>query len=235
MQPKDARELAASLDQTQTPETPVFGSIEPLAAPKPVENGREPAPKPGTLDWLASLPTVLVDGRELPNSHRCPEGSSFRSDAERGGQCALVRSDGSICRAPATRRYGLCIVHAGGGIQDTHTLALAGGQARARLRLQRELLGYSPGGNANPRAIARIAAAAAADEIAAALLAPLSDRKLGTVEKQRAAALVLGETFPLQRETVELELPADAAGIGSMDWQSMQALAARLYPDLDQT
>src|SRR5215471_18374725 len=136
MQPSDARELeqtAASLDQTQTAESPVFGSIEPPAAPGTVGNGRELAPKPGTLDWLASLPTVLVDGRELPNVHRCPDGSSFRSDAERGGQCALVRSDGSICRAPATRRYGLCIVHLGGGSHDQAELARAGAAAKVRL------------------------------------------------------------------------------------------------------
>jgi hypothetical protein len=65
-------------------------------------------------------------------------------------------------------------------------------------------------------------------ELADALLAPLDDRALGTLEKQRAAVVVLGETFPLQRESIELDLPADPAAVDAMSWSDMRELAGRL-------
>src|SRR5262245_49889495 len=193
------------------------------------------APREGTLAWLETLPLVDVNGRLLPNVHRVPAGSSWRSDTDRGSSCALVKPDGTACGATATRRYGVCLVHSGGGSRDVAAMGALGNAARARLRVARESLGIGPRGMANPRLVARVAAAARADDIAAALLAPLDDRKLGALEKQRAAALVLGETFPLQTATLELELPADTTAVAGMGWHELQQLAASLEPDLDQT
>jgi hypothetical protein len=90
------------------------------------------------------------------------------------------------------------------------------------------LLGIGPRSAGNPRAIARLAAGERAGELADALLAPLDDRTLGTLERQRAAVVVLGETFPLQRETVELSVPATAGDIDAMSWSDMRELAGRL-------
>jgi hypothetical protein len=60
---------------------------------------------------------------------------------------------------------------------------------------------------------------------------PLDDPKLGAIERQIAAARALDATFPLQQATLEVELPADAAGIQSLGWQEMQQLAARLLTE----
>lgn len=81
-------------------------------------------------------------------------------------------------------------------------------------------------------------AAARAEDVAEALLAPLDDRKLGAMDRQRAATVILGETFPLASATVEVELPASVEDVGSLGWRDLQALAARVLdagPDLDQT
>lgn len=39
---------------------------------------------------------------------------------------------------------------------------------------------------------------------------------------------MLDATWPLQQTTVEVELPADEAGIEAMSWAQLQALAAEL-------
>lgn len=189
-------------------------------------SAQEEAPRYGSLAWLGLQEHVTVLGRELPSMHRVT-GLSMRSDEERGSRCAVVKADGVPCGAPATRLYGVCLVHAGGGA-DPRVIATQGGAALSRLRLRRETLGIGPRTAANPRALARMAAQERAEEVAAALLAPLDDRKLGSLELQAAARTILGETFPLASTTIELDLPADAEGVGSMGWADMQALAARL-------
>ena len=215
---------------------------------KPDEDGADPAsnaenpantssspPKQGTLAWLQTRPLVEVNGRMLPDVHRVPAGATLRTDEERGTRCALVKLDGTPCGAVATRRYGLCMVHSGGGATDVRAMGALGAAKMARLKVSRELLGIGPRTAGNPRAMARLAAAGRAEELAAALLAPIDDRKLGSLERQRAAALVLDQTFPLQSATLELELPADPGDVGGLGWQALQALAARIAPDLDQT
>lgn len=200
----------------------------------PASEGEE-TPRYGSLAWLELQEHVTVLGRELPAVHRVPPGSSFLTDSERGTRCALVKPDGTACRAPGTKRYGLCIVHSGGG-SDPAAMSAKGTAALARIKLRRETLGIGPRGGGNPRALARMAAAERAEDLAGALLAPLDDRKLSSLERQGAARVILGETFPLQAGTVELELPADPASMGAMGWAEMQALAARLLaPDLDRT
>lgn len=186
------------------------------------------APARGTLAWLESLPLVSVAGRELPSVHRCPEGSTWRSDEDRGTRCALVKPGGVVCGAPATRRFGVCLVHCGGGA-DPRAIGAKGGAARgqeaARLRLTRSVFGIQTN---SPRSVARMLAAARSADVAAALLAPLDDRKLGAMDRQRAASVILGETFPLAQATVELELPASVAEVSELGWQDLQALAARM-------
>jgi len=203
--------------------------VDSSQTPEPVEGAElVEAPREGTLAWLALQQHELVMGRELPACHRIPDGASFRSDAERGGRCALVRSDGSVCGAVATRRYGVCLVHCGGGASDLAEMSRQGAAKLARLRIRRELLGVGPRTAGNPRALARLAAAERAEELAAALLAPIGARGLGPLEQQRAAVAVLDATFPLQAATLEVEVPADAEGVGSMGWAEMQSLAAKL-------
>ena len=119
------------------------------------------------------------------------------------------------------------MIHAGGGA-DPASISAKGTAKLARLRVQRELLGIGPRGMGNPRMAARAAAAERAEDIAAALLAPLDDRKLATMEKQAAARVILGETFPLASATLEVELPATADDVGALGWAELQALAARV-------
>jgi hypothetical protein len=191
---------------------------------QPSQNGNV---REGSLVWLEAMEHVNVGGRMLPRVHRIPEGSSWRSDEERGSRCALVKPDGVACRAPATKRYGVCLVHCGGG-SDPRELVSKAAAANTRLRIKRELLGIGPRSNGSPRAVARLAAAERAEDMAVALLAPLDDRKLGSMERQRAVQVILGETFPLSTATVELEIPTDAEDVQALSWQDMQALATKL-------
>jgi hypothetical protein len=185
------------------------------------------APRYGTLAYLELREHVDVNGRELPDCHRIPEGSTWRTDEERGMRCALVKPGGVACGAPATRRYGVCLVHAGGGA-DPAELSAKGTAKLGRLRVQRELLGVGPRGMANPRMVARVAAAERAEELALALLAPLDDRKLGSMDRQQAARVILGETFPQATATIDVEIPASAEDVAALGWQDLQALAARV-------
>jgi hypothetical protein len=188
------------------------------------------APRQGSLAWLELQEHVTVNGRELPSSHRIPDGSTWRSDEERGTRCALVKPGGVACGAPATKRYGVCLVHCGGG-SDPREMTAKAAQANTRLRIKRELLGIGPRSSGNPRAIARLAVAERAADVADALLAPLDDRKLGTLDRQRAATVILGETFPLASATIEVDLPASAEDVGALGWADLQALAARVLDE----
>lgn len=185
------------------------------------------APRYGTLAWLELHEHVDVMGRELPGVHRIPAGSVFRSDEERGYRCAVVKPGGVACGAPGTKRYGVCLVHAGGGA-DPAAISPKGVAKLGRLRIQRELLGIGPARMANPRMVARLAAQARGEDIAAALLGPLDARGLSAMDRQAAARVILGETFPIQTVTVDVEVPADAAGVAELGWGELQALAARL-------
>lgn len=187
----------------------------------------EALPRRGTLAWVQAQPTVLVLGRVLPACHRIPDGSVFRTDDERGSRCALVKPGGKPCGAPATKAYGICLPHLGGG-GDIREMSAKGSAKLTRLKVQRQVLGIGPRSMGNPRALARLAAAERAAEVADALLAPLGDRKLASMDRQRAAVAILGETFPLATATVEVELPSEPGEVGAMGWQEMQALAARL-------
>jgi hypothetical protein len=63
-------------------------------------------------------------------------------------------------------------------------------------------------------------------DVAEALLAPLDARGLGPMDRQRAAVVILGETFPLSTATVEVELPSSPADVAGLGWSELQALAA---------
>lgn len=184
------------------------------------------APREGTLAWLQLQPHETVLGLELPACHRVPEGSSL---AEGNGHCRVVKPTGERCRAPATRSYGVCLVHAGGGgILDASAMARKANATKARLRARRQLLGIGPARAANPRQIARVAAMERAADVASALLAPLDDKALGSLQRQAGARALLAETMPLQHATIEVELPASGDDVPAMGWAQMQALAARL-------
>lgn len=194
------------------------------------QDATEP-PREGTLAWLQQQPHVDVLGLSLPHCHRVPEGSTL---AEANGYCRIVTQRGR-CRAPATRLYGICVVHAGGGgatdPEALRRMSAKGHAAKTRLRIQRQTLGIGPNRVGNPREHARIQAMARAERLAEALLAPLDDEALSSLAQQRAAVTVLDATFPLQQATVELELPAEEAGVQALGWEQMQALAARLLDE----
>jgi len=185
-------------------------------------------PNPGSLAWLELKPTVLVDGWELPEGHRVPAGATIRQ-GEDDGRCRVL-VDGVACRAIRTKKYGVCLVHAGGGgFGDPKAAGARGNAVRLQLRESRRLLAVGTKRGADPRHIARVHAVARALDVATALVdAPLDDPDLGTIERQQAVVRMLGETFPLATATVSVELPTDASEVGSMGWSSMQALAARL-------
>lgn len=206
---------------------PAAGELEPL----PVGEG-EAAPRFGTLDWLALQPHVLIDGLELPACHRVPAGATFGPPEP--ARCRVIKPGGERCRARGTRRYGVCLPHAGGGgFNDPSAMARKGQAARARIRAERLLLGIGPSGRADPRAIARVAALRRSGELARAIVdGPLDDGELGSLARQTAALRAIDATFPLQTASLELELPADGAGVQGLGWSDLQVLAARLLsPD----
>ena len=121
----------------------------------------------------------------------------------------------------------MCSVHAGGG--DPASASRLGNAQKARLKARRSLLGIGSQRVANPRAIARLHALERAEDIAKALVTdPLDSNDLTAFERQTAVIRALDATFPLQSMTVEVELPADEAGIGAMGWEDMQRLAGQL-------
>jgi len=106
-----------------------------------------------------------------------------------------------------------------------------GARANARkavLRERRSLLGIGARRHADARQIARVEALERAADLSAALLAPLDDDTLGSLARQRAAVTVLDATFPLATATLEVQLPADQAGVQALGWQQLQQLAAQL-------
>lgn len=185
-------------------------------------------PREGTLAWLQQQPHVDILGLSLPTCHRIPEGSQL---AEANGHCRVIKPSGERCRAPATRLYGVCLVHVGGGGADLAEMRAKSATARLKLKTQRQLLGVGPSRVGSARQRARFQAAARAAEVAEALLAPLDDEALGSMLKQAAAVKILDATEPLQTSTVEVELPAEEAGIEALGWMEMQALAARLLEE----
>jgi len=187
----------------------------------------QPPPSIGSLAWLQLQEHVSWQGIGLPHCHRIPEGST--AHPERDGRCRLIRPDGSRCKAVATRLYGLCLVHAGGGgAHDIAEMSRRGNAARARLKARRSLLGIGTNRAADPRQLLRLAAHDRAETIAEAMLAPLDDGQLGSLARQGAALRVLDAAFPLATVSLDVELPADAEGMSSMGWAEMQALAAQL-------
>lgn len=183
---------------------------------------------PGTLAWLESQPTSEVQGRTLPACHRVPEGGRLLDQPD-DGSCQLVRPDGRRCRAPRIARYGLCLVHSGGGAQDMAMMRARAVQATAKLRARRELLGVGPARVGSARQHARLAALERAQDLAEALVhGPLDDRKLGSVERQVAAVRVLDAVEPLQSVSLEVSLPGTAEDVAGLGWEDMLRLAEQL-------
>lgn len=198
---------------------------EPESDPPAVEE-----PRPGTLAWLALKPHEDWFGIEVPVCNRIPPGATRAT--EPSTRCQVLKENGERCSAVATRRYGICVVHAGGGgAHDIREMSARGHAAKSRLRVQRQLLGIGPARAGSARQRARLRAAARADEIAAGIVDGVLDAGLEPLQLQAAALRILDATEPLQHTTVEVELPADAAGVQGMDWQQMQALAAQLLSE----
>ena len=214
---KEAQPLVTEMTQ-------MGDEIEPkVEQPPEVEPPRE-----GTLAWLQTQRHVDVLGLQLPHCHRVPEGATL---AEANGHCRVIRPVRGRCTAPATRLYGLCIVHLGGGGTSLEEMRAKAVASKARLKIQREILGVGPNRVGSARQRARVQAAARAEQVAEALLAPLDDEALSSMLKQAAAVKILDATEPLQSSTIELELPAEEGQIQALGWEQMQALAARLLAD----
>jgi hypothetical protein len=148
---------------------------------------------------------------------------------EDDGQCRVVKLDGERCRAERMLAYGICSGHAGRGLAANPAEAQRRSkEVRARWKARRHLLGIGPSGRANPRALARLKALERSEELAEAILAPLDDPDLGTVQRHLSALRVVDAVFPLAEATVELEIPADPEAMG---WADMQRLARLLSLD----
>jgi len=193
--------------------------------------------RPGTLEWLARQPTVEVQGLTLPACHRVPQDATLGEPEAR--RCRVVQASGQRCGATPTRRYGLCLVHAGGGgILDKETaraFSRKGNARRATLRAQRSLLGIGARRSADPRQIARIHALSRAEEVAESLLSPLDDPELSSLKRQLAAVRILDAVAPHQTASLEVSLPLDPEGVEGLGWAEMQALAQRLAASQDVT
>jgi len=241
-----AEDETAQQSQTQTPQTG-DGQSEAAHAPD-CDMGEdcscgaldgeivEEQPPEGTLAWLALQPTVEVDGLTLPACHRVDLSLHTIFHGEDDGRCRVThKATGARCQAPRTRRYGLCMPHAGGGARDLKAIGARGGAALARLRLQRRTLGIGAKTAADPRQLARLRAHNRAEEIASALLAPLDDSDLSALSQQRSAVTILDTLWPVQQVTVTVDVPADEAGVQALGWAEMQALAAQLLGDTEET
>jgi len=195
-------------------------------------------PREGSLDWLALQPHVQIDGLgQVPARHRLDLAGGGRIElGPKDGHCRYIRPDGRRCRSIATRRYELCIVHAGGGGTDMQAMARLGGQAKARMRIRRQLLGIGPKSSADPRSLLRLEAHARGDALVEAAFAPLRDASSTSSARHAAAMRILDATFPVEQVSVEVQLPADEAGVRALSWQDMQRLAAQLLaPHSDHT
>jgi len=193
--------------------SPEMGMVE--DGPGTIEQG----PKPGTLAWLLTLPTVDVHGFELPSVHRVPEGGSMvLGDAD--GRCRVVRPDGARCKSPSLRAFPACLVHAGGGgftSEGARAMSKRAHAVKIARRERRELLGIGPRRAASARQIARVHAIERAEQLAAAIVdGPLDDPSLTTVERQRAALAAVDATFPLAHVSAEVSIPAGAEDAAAM-------------------
>jgi hypothetical protein len=188
----------------------------------------EDGPAPGTKAWLETLPLVEWEGLEIPSVHRAPAGASAYH-GEDDGKCRIIRPDGRRCGSNRCLPWGLCLVHAGGGMQDFSAnakRAAAIRHERARIRMT---LGIGPRKAGDPRQMARIRAQARANALAQALVdGPLDAEGLSALERQRAAVTALDATFPVVQASVTLELPETAEDAASMGWREMRELAAKL-------
>lgn len=200
-----------------------------------VLEGEVVEPREGTLAWLRTQRQVEVFGRLLPAGHRIDteKGSLLPLDDDR--RCLYVRPEKGRCGAFRIEEFGVCIVHAGGGNSDVRAMGARGAAAQARLKATRRLLAISPAKASDPRQMARMAAQGRAEEIAAAMLAPLDDEELSSLAMQRSAVTILDSLWPQEHVQVTVEMPADAAGVQALSWPQMQALAARLLGDTTET
>lgn len=183
--------------------------------------------RPGTLAWLALQPHTLVHGLEVPACHRIPADATLAPYGDEKA-CRVIRASGDRCGATATRRYQVCLAHAGGGMTDYSAMSARGHASKARLRHTRTILGVTHAGRHDPRAIARMRAFERSDELASALLAPLDDPDLKSLQRQHAAIAALDATYPIQTATLEVQIPADGHEVSSLSWADLQGLAARV-------
>jgi len=193
-------------------------------------------PREGTLAWLELQEHVDIAGLgEIPACHRLDLSSMTLYLGLDDGYCRVQHADGRRCRAPRTQRYGLCMPHAGGGARDHAAMSRLAHAQKARLRVARTQLGIGAQRTSDPRQIARIEAQARANDIAAALLAPLDDGDLSAMAQQTSALRILDAVSPQQTVTVTVDVPQDEAGVQGMTWAEMQALAAQLLGDTTET
>jgi hypothetical protein len=178
---------------------------------------------------------VILDSGEvwtLPGSLNVPEGTSYFLGAD-DGHCRAITPAKGRCQGVRIRAIGLCGGHAGTSriLDDPREMQRRGTRGKARLRERHSLL-VSNG--ITPRRAAKAAAIRRTDAIVRALVDdPLDDPDLGTIPRQRAVIGMLDAVFPLATVTAEIELPTDPDAVESMGWSEMQALAARMLPELE--
>ena len=179
-------------------------------------------PKRGTLAWLQAQPTVtLADGTTVPACHRIPAGAELAPpQGIEDKRCRVLKQSGERCKGVRLQAYGLCMGHSGGGgTVDLDSMRLKAASKKREMKIVRQIVGIGPSRQADPRAVMRVRAAQRAFDIARAVVdGPLDDRKLGVMDRQRAALAALDATFPLQTATLSLEI-GDPEG---MSWNDME-------------
>ena len=186
----------------------------------------EELPRVGTLAWLGTHDLIAYDGVMLPSCHRIPEGASLAPPDAADTRCRVTYTTGERCKGTRTLAYGLCMGHLGaGGASDPAAMSAKGTAKLKELRMTREILGIGPRTASSPRTAMRLRAAQRASELASAIVDGPLDADLDALARQRAALAAVDATFPLQSGTIELSISDDP---NSMDWKSMQELAASL-------
>lgn len=202
-----------------------------------------PTPPKRTVEWVHAQGTTLWQGEPVPTCHRIPAGAelapvdTIEQPSTQGGPQASVPGGqgarhcrvtvaGERCKARMIASIGLCPGHAGvGGAADMELMRERSSEARATVKLTRQVLGINARRSLDPRSAARLRASLKATQLAKAIVdGPLEDPSLSSAERQKAALAALDATFPLQTVTAELSL-SDPEG---MDWKSMQRLAGQL-------
>jgi len=193
------------------------------------QNGDGPDASSGTIPAEPAEDSLVL---RLPDSAILVDGTTFYEGTD-DGLCRVIRPDGSRCRRVRIKAYGVCGGHAGTTplARDPAAHSRLAHASLREARTRRATLGIGARRIGSARAHARLKALERVEELADALIAPLDDEDLSSVARQVAALRLLDAVEPVQSVSLSLDVPDDPDAVSSLDWQSMQALAASLLSE----